>query len=69
MSQEVYFLVMRLQTWEGLKLEQVGKFKLPFPCEMVKPEGEIGFLHVFDDFIKAQEFAAGEADVVGVTLK
>ena len=45
------YLVLKLCKWENMKWSPVN------PVEIVKPEGEAGFLKVFTDYQKALLFA------------
>ena len=55
---ETLYLVMKLRSWEGMELEQVGDRKLPFPISFVKPnKGEVGYVPVFDNYDDALAYA------------
>jgi hypothetical protein len=63
MEKKTYYAVMKLQKWESIKLESVGKYKVPFPVSLLRPEGgEIGYISVFDSMENAVKFNGGKTD-------
>jgi hypothetical protein len=49
MEKKVYYAVMKLNKWEDIKLQSVGKYRVPFPISLEPPHnGEIGYISVFD---------------------
>lgn len=52
------WVVLRLNKWEDIELEQTGTRIIPFPVHLVKPDdGTIGVMFVFDDYEAALEYA------------
>ncbi len=67
MEKETYYAVMKLQKWESIKLESVGKYKVPFPISLQSPtNGEIGYIAVFDSYENAVKFNGGRVDNIVV---
>lgn len=64
------WLVMKLNKWEGVGLEQVGPYRIPIPFSLAKPEGSsIGFVEVFENYHEALEVAENPELVKKIALK
>lgn len=64
-----YWVVMRIERWDNMKLEQVG-YKLPFPIQFIQPDnGEVGFLPVFDSKENALKYCNDERYITEVTTE
>jgi len=67
MEKKTYYAIMKIFKWESMELKQVGKYQLPFPAKMVKPEGgEIGYIPVFDSMENAIKFNGGKVDNISI---
>lgn len=64
------WLVMKLNKWEDVGLEQTGSYRLPIPCELAKPKGSsIGFIEVFTDYAEALSVANDPDLVMEIAIK
>jgi len=64
------YLVLKINYWKDIKLEQAGPLRLPLPCSLTEPtNGEIGYLAVFENYEDALKEAGEPGLVTEIRLK
>lgn len=64
------YIVMRLNYWADVKLEQAGPLRLPFPSSLKElGNGEIGYLSVFENYEDALKEAGNPGLIKEIRLR